>query len=97
MTVAFEVGICHLLTEFFTDTLIVFTALKTAGTVTAGALQTIANSLYHFFIIVQSNCHKNHSFSIFEKDCTDSAVLFRFRYRAALIRTIIASYSASVR
>ena len=52
MTVAGKVGVCHLLPEFLADALVLLTPLQPAGTVAAGALQSILYHLYHFLIFV---------------------------------------------
>ena len=57
MTIAFIVRISNLLPEFLADAFILFRPLQTAGATSPCTLQAIPNSLYHFFIFIQSNCH----------------------------------------
>ena len=57
MAVAGKVRIGHLLTEFLADALVLFRSFKTAGTVTAGALQPFFYHLNHFPILIESDCH----------------------------------------
>ena len=65
MAVTLEVGICDLLPEFFADALVFFGSCQTAGAVTAGALQSFLDRLYHFFVFVQPNSHGSHFLSEF--------------------------------
>ena len=67
MTVAFEVRIGDLLPEFLADTLIVLGAFQTAGTVAAGALETVTNGLDHFLILIQTNCHSDQLLWLYYK------------------------------
>ena len=59
MTVSLVIGIRNLLPEFLADALIFFCAFQSAGTVAAGALQTVFDHLHHFLIFVEPNCHKS--------------------------------------
>ena len=58
MAVALEIGVCDLLTEFFTNALILLGALQAAGAIATGTLQAILDHLHDFFIFVKLNCHK---------------------------------------
>ena len=57
MAVALEVGISNLLPEFFANALVLFGTLEAARTVSAGALESIPDSLYHLLILIQPNRH----------------------------------------
>ena len=57
MTVALKIRIRDLLPEFLADALILFRTLKSAGAVTAGALQALFDGGYQFFIFVEPNSH----------------------------------------
>ena len=52
MAIAFEIGICDLLTEFLADALILLGALETAGAIAAGALQTLPDGSDNFLIFI---------------------------------------------
>ena len=58
MAVSLEVGIGDLFSEFLADALVLFAALQAAGTVSAAALQTVFYHLDHFFVFIESYCHK---------------------------------------
>ena len=62
MTVALEIRIGDLLTEFLANTLVVFGTLQAAGAISPGTLQAVTDGLYHFFIFIQSHCHVITSF-----------------------------------
>ena len=57
MAVTFEIRVCDLLTEFLANALILLGALKAAGAVTTGPLQTFLNGRHHFLIFIQPNSH----------------------------------------
>ena len=57
MAIAFEIGICDLLTEFLADALILLGALKSAGAIAAGTLQAFPNRGNHFLIFIQTHSH----------------------------------------
>ena len=57
MAVTFKIRICDLLPEFLADALILFRTLKSAGAVTAGALQAFLDGGNHFFVFVEPNSH----------------------------------------
>ena len=67
MAVALEVRVCDLLTEFLADALVILRAFQTAGAITAGALQTFPDSLYHLLILIQPNSHAITSFRYYYK------------------------------
>ena len=67
MAVATVVRVCNLLPEFLADTLVILTALQTAGAVSAGTLQPFLDRLYHFLIFVQSNSHNFTSLPLYYK------------------------------
>ena len=58
MTISFEVGICHLLTEFPADALIFVFDLEAARTVSALTLQALADVLDDLSIFIESNSHR---------------------------------------
>ena len=62
MAVTLEVRICDLLTELLANALILFSALKAAGAISAGTLQTILYGLNHFCIFVKSDSHRKTPF-----------------------------------
>ena len=55
MAVSGEVGILNLLAEFLTNALVLLCPFQTAGAVSTGALETLSDHLYHFFIFIQSD------------------------------------------
>ena len=57
MAVAMEVRIGHLGTEFFANALVILCPFHTAGAVATGVFQALFYGLYHFGVIVESNCH----------------------------------------
>ena len=57
MAETLEIGVLHLLPEFPADALVLLGPLQAAGTVSAGALQTLADHGHHFLVIVQPNSH----------------------------------------
>ena len=63
MAVSFEIRIRNLLPEFLADALIIFAALQTAWAIATSPLQPLFDSLNHFFIIIESNCHNAHILS----------------------------------
>ena len=62
MAETLEIGIFHLLPDLLADALFLLGPLQSAGAVSAGALQTLADHGHHFLVIVQSNCHGITSF-----------------------------------
>ena len=62
MAESLKIRVFHLLPEFLADALILLGPLQAAGTVSASALQTLADHSHHFLVIVQSNCHGITSF-----------------------------------
>ena len=64
MTVTLKVGVCDLLPEFLADALVILGSLQSAGAVSVLCLQPLFNSLYHFLIFVQTNCHTFHILSM---------------------------------
>ena len=57
MTVALKVRIRDLLAEFLADALVLLGALQAAGAVSAGALESLFDRGYHFFIFIQPDSH----------------------------------------
>ena len=53
MAETLEVGVCYLVSEFLTDTLILFRLFKTAGAVSASFLKSLLYGLDYFFILVK--------------------------------------------
>ena len=58
MAESLKAGIGDLLPELLANTLIFLSPLQPAGTITTGAFQTFLNSLDHFLILVQLDCHR---------------------------------------
>ena len=58
MAVAVECRILHLGAEFFADALILLRALHAAGAIATGALEALLDSLDHFLVFIEPNCHK---------------------------------------
>ena len=56
-----EVRVCDLLTKFFTNTLVLFCAFQTAGTIPPSPPEALLDRHNHFFIFIQPNCHINTS------------------------------------
>jgi len=65
MAITFKVGICDLLPELLADTLILLTALHSAGAVAACHLEALFQDLYHFLIFVETNSHFSHILPLF--------------------------------
>ena len=57
MAETLKIGVFHLLPEFLADALVLLGPLQAAGTVSAGALQTLADHRHHFLVIIQTNSH----------------------------------------
>ena len=67
MTVALEVRIGDLLPEFFANTLIILCPFQAAGAITTGAFQAVPHDLYHFLILIESEC--SHHFTSLPPYC----------------------------
>ena len=57
MAETLKIGVSHLLPELLADALVLLRPFQTAGTVSAGALQTLPDHLHHFLVIVQPYSH----------------------------------------
>ena len=75
MAIALEIRVGDLLTKFLADALVFLSSFQTAGTVAAGALQTVFDHLDHFLVIVQTYSHGVHilSDSLYDRgaDCQE--------------------------
>jgi hypothetical protein len=58
MAIALEIGIGDLLPELLANALVLLGAFQTAGTIAAGALQSVFYDLNHFLIFIQFDCHR---------------------------------------
>ena len=65
VAVALEVGVCYLISEFLTDTLVFLGPFKSARTVAASFLKPLLNGCYYIFIFIKGNSrlHKISPFS----------------------------------
>ncbi len=61
MAVTLIFRVSNLLSKFLTNTFVLFCSLQSAGTIASCTLQSIPDHLYHFFIVIQPNCHKSTS------------------------------------
>ena len=57
MAKTLEIRIRHLLPELLADALVLLGTFQPAGTVAAGALQTLPDHLDHFLVLVQPYSH----------------------------------------
>ena len=62
MAISFKIGVCNLLSEFFTDALVFGGFGQSAGTVSAFVFKPFANRLYDLFILIQPYSHGINSF-----------------------------------
>ena len=67
MAVSLEIGIGDLRPEFGANALVIFGAIHTAGTITAGTLETFFNGFHHLLVFVQTDSHSNTSFPYYYK------------------------------
>ena len=57
MTIALEIGVCHLLAELLADTLGILAYLNAAGTISVLLFQTRLDRVGYLLIIVYPYCH----------------------------------------
>ena len=62
MAIAFEIGVCDLLPELLADALVFLGALKPAGAIAAGTLQSVLYRLDDFLVLVEFDSHGNSPF-----------------------------------
>lgn len=60
MTIAFEIWVGDLLTEFLANAFILFRPLQATGTIAACASEPFFDSFDHFLILVESYCQSDH-------------------------------------
>ena len=64
MAISLEVGVSHLLAEFFANTFCIFAVLASAGAVAAALFESLSDHADDLFVFIKAYRHYNFSFPV---------------------------------